>query len=157
MVPVQVHGVHLSAVIVDVHDHDLALIDHVHRHMRIEMSIDRPPEPRHPTDEARSAANGVVETAVCRRWVKGQRGRTPVAEQVEGGRRLRRKCWIAGPQDDGSAPGDLYAHGPAVARHRDPKISSTTRGDRYRSIGHISGAIDRITVGRKYADGHIGP
>ena len=77
---VQVHGMQLAAVVVDVHDHDVALTYHVHRHIGIQMPVDRPPQSWNAADESGATTNRVVEAPVCLRRVEGQRGWISVAQ-----------------------------------------------------------------------------
>src|SRR3954451_7072514 len=126
---VQMHRMHLTAVIVDVHDHDVALPDHVHRHIGIEMPIDRPPQSRDAAHEARPTADRVVEMPGRFGGIEPQRGRASIAQQIKGGRQLR-WCWrITATKNDSCALGYLDTYWLAVARHSHSKISPAASGD----------------------------
>src|SRR4029450_2254139 len=72
---VQMHGMHLAAVIVDMHDHDVAITNHIHRHIGIEVPVDRPPQTGPAPYESWPPADRVVETPVRLGWGEAQRRR----------------------------------------------------------------------------------
>ena len=64
MVPVQVHGVHVAAVVLDRHADDVALLDVEHRHVGEEPAVDGPPEARLAVDEGDPATDLISESPV---------------------------------------------------------------------------------------------
>ena len=64
MVAVQVHRVRLAAVVDDAHPHHVALGDDEHRHVGEHVTVDRPPDPGTPVQEAGAAPDLVVEPPV---------------------------------------------------------------------------------------------
>jgi len=73
VVAVQVHRVHVAAVVVDVHDRDVPLVDREHRHVGVEVSVDRPPQTGPTPDETRPLADGVLEVPAGSSRVETQR------------------------------------------------------------------------------------
>jgi hypothetical protein len=67
---VQVHRMHFAAAVLDMHHYDVALTHHIHWNVREEVAIDRPPHARAAFHKPGPAANQIVESAGCLRWIK---------------------------------------------------------------------------------------
>src|SRR5215203_3678201 len=106
---VEVHRMNLAAVVVDVDHNDIALAYHVHRKVRVQAAVDRPPHPRAALDEAGSAADPVVESAGGVSWVEVDGGWCAVRQQVElvGGLGRHRYIGARRPDDDRGGLGQL--------------------------------------------------
>ena len=116
VVPVQVHRVHLAAVVVDVHPDHVALAHHVHRHVRVQVAVDRPPQPGPALHEPGTTADRVVERRSGRSGSKPRSERSSVRQQVQLPTRFRRRRGIARAQDHRGALGHLDPHRPSRPR-----------------------------------------
>ena len=83
-VSVQVHGVNLAAAVLDPHGGHLAPPDDVHRHVGIQVPVDRPPQPRPALDETGNPADHVVEPACRPGRIEPDRRLGSVVQQIQG-------------------------------------------------------------------------
>src|SRR5215211_3753996 len=71
----QMHRMHLAAAVLDVYHDDIALTHDVHRDVREEVSVDRPPHARAAFYKAGSTTNQIVEPSGGVGRIKAEWGR----------------------------------------------------------------------------------
>src|SRR5688500_12129863 len=94
------HRMHLGTAVLDVYQRHVSLADHEHRHVRIEVAVDRPPHPRTAFDEAGSATDQIVEASGGLRRVEAERGWRAVREQLQLLARLRWHLYVGALRSD---------------------------------------------------------
>ena len=163
VVAVQVHRVQLAAGVGEVHGDDVALAHHEHRHVRVLVTVDRPPQPRQAVEEAEAAPDRVLEPAVGRGRVEPERGGRAVGQQVDGGRRARGRRRRRA-EHDGRVAADLDAHAAPCGGATHLQVGPSTRGDLDGRVAQRGGpvhlaAVDGDAAGTPRPVGHtrIGP
>ena len=81
MVSVQMHRMDIAAVVLDRHRHDIALRNHEHRHVRKQMTVNRPPQARTAVQKSRTPVDYVLKFTIRMLRVKPDVGRRAVAER----------------------------------------------------------------------------
>src|SRR5688500_1978252 len=80
---VEMHRMHLAIAVVDVHHRHVTVAYHIHRHIRREVAVDRPPHTWQSLDEAGSATDPVLEPAGGLRRVEAEWRWRTVAQQIQ--------------------------------------------------------------------------
>ena len=161
VVAVQVHRVRLTAVVGDPDLDDVPLAHHEHRHVRVELAVDAPPQARLAVEEARSAADGVLELPVglvpCRsRRRRTSRSRAGRARPRAASTRRRLAARRADRRDP--RPASICdAYGAAVGRHPDLEVGAATGRDAHRPVGDLGRLVDVDPVDRAHQEGRARP
>src|SRR5688572_22829712 len=159
MMAMEVHGMHFAAVVLDVHQHHVTLAYHIHRDIWIKVAVDRPPHARSAFHKAGSAINQIVEPAAGLSWIKAQRGRRAVRQQVQlgVGVRWRRNVGALRSDDHRGRLGQLNPECVAVAGHLHFEINTGACGERHRAAGHLGRSMYFSTVYGQQPVGAAGP
>ena len=133
VVAVQVHRVGSAAAVLELHHDHVALLHDVHRDVREEMAVDRPPQAGPAVEEAGAAPDAVLEGAV---GVVGRRSRCRPARRTPAGRACRpvlrgvRRLRALGADHDLTEAADLHADRGAVVGHRHLEVDAAARARR---------------------------